>query len=271
MLGVVLMMAMVGVWGIPAMVQTHGEFAAVGLGKHVVMRSVSPLEGHGSKTWWSYALTFPFFLVTVWPSFFPWSLWLPAAAVALWRRRKKWSLEETYLLTGIVLVFGIFTLSRTKLPHYSLPAFPFLALLLAAWWGEGREKTFRWVAGGTAAGGLGLALVVFPLASRVFVSERLYEEAAPWLTPQMQLGTVDYQEPSLVWLFRKKINGFDTSMNWKVVDDWMEQPGPRVCVLPVDQVEKAFRKLDPAWRVVTARGVKIANGHRAELAAVIKN
>jgi len=269
-LGVVVMLAVAGVWGIPAMMQTHGEFAVVGLGKHVVLRSVSPLEGHGAKTWQSYLMTFPLYGVTIWPSFFPWSLWLPAAALELWRRRKQWRLEETYLVTGIVLVFGIFTLSRTKLPHYTLPAFPYLALLLAAWWGKDRERAFQWAAGGMAALGLVLPLVIFPLASPYFVSQRLYEEAAPWLTPGMELGTIGYHEPSLVWLFRKKIDGFETSMNWKLADEWMREPGPKVCVMPVDQLPRVFRTLDPGWRVVTARGLKVANARRAELAAVIK-
>ena len=264
------MLGLVGVWGIPAMVQTHGQFAVVGLGKHVVLRSVSSMEGHGAKSGWSYAATFPFYLVLIWPSFFPWSLWLVPALAALWRRRKEWLLGETYLVTGIVLVFGIFTLSRTKLPHYSLPAFPYLALLLAAWWGKERERTLRWMAGGTAAAALLLGLVVLPMASRMFVSQQLYEAAAPWLTPEMELGTIGYHEPSLVWLFRKKIDGFETSMNWKVANRWMHLPGPRVCVMPVDQIPNAFRKLDPGWRVVTAQGLKIANARRAELAAVIK-
>jgi len=84
------------------------------------------------------------------------------------------------------------------------------------------------------------------------------------------LGTIDYHEPSLVWLFRKKIGGYGTSMNWKDADEWMRQPGPRVCVMPVDQLPKAFRKMDPAWRVVEAAGFDVANAHRTNLAAVIK-
>jgi len=269
-LGVALMLAAVGVWGIPAMLQTHGEYAAVGLGKHVVMRSLGPIEGHGAKTWWSYAATFPFYLVTVWPSFFPWSLWLPAAIAALWKRKEKLWLEETYLMTGIVLVFGIFTLSWTKLPHYTLPAFPFMTLLIAEWWGEQRERTFNRAAGAMAAFGLALALVAFPLARPLFVSQRIYDEAAPWLTPKMELGTVGYHEPSLVWLFRKKIGGFESSMNWKDVETWMHKPGPRVCVMTEDQFEKAFSKPDPAWRLVKARGLDVADARREELTAIIK-
>lgn len=269
-LGVALMLALVGIWGIPALVRTHGEYAAVGLGKHVVMRTVSPLEGHGAKSWWTYAVTFPFFFVTVWPSFFPWSIWLPAATAALWIRRKQWQPREVYLVTGIVLVFGIFTLSWTKLPHYTLPAFPFMALLLGAWWGNGRERLFRRVTAGMAAGGLLAVLAGSPLARPMFVSQRLYDEAAPWLSRDMELGTVEYHEPSLVWLFRKKIGGFETSMNWSEADHWMHRPGPRVCVIPVDELGQAFPKPDPGWRVVSATGFDVSNAQRTELAAVIK-
>jgi 4-amino-4-deoxy-L-arabinose transferase-like glycosyltransferase len=269
-LGVLLMLGLLGLWGIPALVMTHGEYAAVGLGKHVVMRSVAPLEGHGSKTWWSYAATFPFYFLTIWPSFFPWSIWLPPAFVAIWRRRKSWSLAESYLVTGIVLIFGIFTLSRTKLPHYTLPAFPFMALLMAAWWGAEREKLFNRTGIAMASGALALTLIAFPLARPLFVSQQLFNAAASSLTPGMDLATIEYHEPSLVWLFRSRIRGFDTSMNWKDVDDWMRKPGPRVCVIPSDEVQTTFRKLDPAWRIVAASGYDVANAHRLELSAIIK-
>ena len=44
---------------------------------------------------------------------------------------------DTYLLSGIAIIFVIFTLVSTKLPHYTLPAFPLLALLLARHWSQG--------------------------------------------------------------------------------------------------------------------------------------
>ncbi len=268
--GVLLMLALVGIWGIPALVLTHGQFAAVGLGKHVVLRSIEPMEGHGATTWWSYPAMLPYYFVTVWLSFFPWSIWLPPAALWLWRRRKDWRLEETYLVTGIVLVFGIFTLSWTKLPHYTLPAFPFMALLLAAWWDPAREKTFRWAAAAMAVFCLAVGLAIFPLLRPLFLSQSIYEQAAPWLEPGMELATVDYHEPSLVWLFRGKIHGFQTSIDWKGAEDWMARPGPRVCILPQDQLSRAFRKLDPSWQVVEARGWSVANARRVDLVAVIK-
>ncbi len=86
----------------------------------------------------------------------------------------------------------------------------------------------------------------------------------------MELAAVDYQEPSLVWLFRKKIRGFDTGVNGEDARDWMNQTVPRVCVMPASEVKGAFGAMNPAWRVVTAGGFDVANARKVELAAVIK-
>ncbi len=167
-LGAALMLALVGIWGVPAMVRTHGEYAAVGLGKHVVMRSVAPLEGHGARTWWSYLATFPFYLLTVWPKLLPVVALAAGGHDGALEAPEQWRLDETCLVTGIVLVFGIFSLSWTKLPHYTLPAFPFMALLLAAWWDSGRDCQYRWAAAGTAVAAMVAALVACPLARPLF-------------------------------------------------------------------------------------------------------
>ncbi len=73
--------------------------------------------------------------------FFPWALALPWA---LWRAlRRPWETAEArlWLLLGLwtVGVIGFFTFSPFKLPHYGLPAFPAMALLVAKLWDEGIE------------------------------------------------------------------------------------------------------------------------------------
>jgi len=69
--GVVLMLIVVGIWGVPAMIRTNGEFAAVGLGKHVVSRSFVAMEGHGAMGIAGYLATLPFYFVTIWITLFP--------------------------------------------------------------------------------------------------------------------------------------------------------------------------------------------------------
>ena len=70
----------------------------------------------------------PFYFVTIFLTFFPWGFSLPWLTRKLWRKRDP---LDRYLLGGTAVVFIVFTLVKTKLPHYTLPAFPLLALLLA--------------------------------------------------------------------------------------------------------------------------------------------
>src|SRR5260370_28729742 len=126
--GILLMLVIVALWGVPALIQTHGEFFRIGIGRHVVGRSVGALEGHGSNSLGFYLVLLPFYFVTVFASFFPWSIKLPALAKQIWRDRDR---IDNYLIVAAAIIFVIFSLIKTKLPHYTLPAFPLLSLLLA--------------------------------------------------------------------------------------------------------------------------------------------
>src|SRR5438094_92087 len=137
-----LTLIVVALWGIPALLQTHGEFFSVGIGRHVIGRSLATMEGHGAGSLGAYLLLLPFYFVTVFLSFFPWSIKLPWLVQKLLRRNKTGVTDpgysrnsiDTYLATGIAIVFIIFTFVSTKLPHYTLPAFPLLTLLFAWHW-----------------------------------------------------------------------------------------------------------------------------------------
>ena len=140
--GISLTLVVIALWGIPALMQTHGEFFSIGIGRHVIGRSLTTMEGHGASSVGMYVLLLPFYFVTVFISFFPWSIKLPWLIRKLWRNREAGvdapdyggTTLDTYLLSGIAVIFVIFTLVSTKLPHYTLPAFPLLSLLLARHW-----------------------------------------------------------------------------------------------------------------------------------------
>ncbi len=55
--GILLTLVVVALWGIPALIQTHGEFFTVGIGRHVVGRSFMTLEGHGASSFGMYVLS----------------------------------------------------------------------------------------------------------------------------------------------------------------------------------------------------------------------
>jgi 4-amino-4-deoxy-L-arabinose transferase-like glycosyltransferase len=63
----------------------------------------------------------------------PWTIFLPGACLRLGRQgwRERCQRPALVLLLGwTVLVVGLFSVSRTQLPHYILPAFPPMALVL---------------------------------------------------------------------------------------------------------------------------------------------
>ena len=140
--GSLLMLALVALWGVPALLRTHGEFLEVGLGRHVVGRSFGTMQGHGGSSILAALLFLPFYFLTVFVTFAPWSVKIPWLTRRLWRNRDTFDL---YLIVGVAVIVVIFTVVKTKLPHYILPAFPLLALLLARHWLESgvAERTLR--------------------------------------------------------------------------------------------------------------------------------
>ena len=122
--GIALTLAIISLWAVPAYVQTHGEFLRIGIGRHVIAGAFGAMEGHGGSSLLIYLLLIPFYFVTIFASFFPWSIKLPWLINQARRSRDR---IDSYLLGGSALVFLVFTLVSTKLPHYTLTAFPLLA------------------------------------------------------------------------------------------------------------------------------------------------
>jgi 4-amino-4-deoxy-L-arabinose transferase-like glycosyltransferase len=114
-------------WAIPANLATDGEFARMGLGKHVAERVASPMEGHGG----AWLLSLPYYIPVLVLGFFPWSACLPAAWS--WLRSEAHGEQRAKLIGWSVPTLLFMTIVATKLPHYVLPAWPGLCLLIAGW------------------------------------------------------------------------------------------------------------------------------------------
>ena len=291
--GILLMLVAVALWGIPALIQTRGEFFTVGIGRHVVGRSFTTLEGHGASSLGMYVLLLPFYFVTVFVSFFPWSIKLPWLVQRLWRTKKGEVIHlcqgccgqgdaahggfvsDTYLLSGIAVVFAIFTLVSTKLPHYTLPAFPLLALLLARHWHQGaadetRRSLFSRMAITTACVWIAIALAVPPLVARFFPAYQLFQASHASLQPNMQFAAVEFQEPSLVWYFRSRVQGFLTPLKKRAAGEFMNATGPRFVVLPTSVAGEFFANPPESWRFFTVGGFNIPKGKHVDLTLVLK-
>jgi 4-amino-4-deoxy-L-arabinose transferase-like glycosyltransferase len=269
--GILLMLALVALWGVPAIMRTHGEFLAVGIGKHVVGRSFGTMEGHGGNSILIALATLPFYFVAVFLSFAPWSVKLPSLVRRLWRTCDPLDL---YLVVGTLLVFLIFSIVRTKLPHYTLPAFPLLALLLARHWiaaGATTAKLRRWSLG-AAAVWLAVALIGFPLMAPYFPATALFEKAKTYLQPTMNFAALEFEEPSLVWVFRSRIHGFAIEgLPPDQVRKFLATDGPHFVVLPTHLADRLYPTLPSGYRKFSTRGFNVAKGEWVNLTLILKN
>src|SRR5207244_9114869 len=141
--------------------------------------------------------------------------------------------------------------------HYTLPAFPLLALLLArALSAENSTRFIKKCAISAAALYLGLALLVAPFTRKFFPSWQLFQESRNNLRPEMQFGAVGYNEPSLVWYFRSRVRGWlqTSGLHAEKVQSYMEQTGARFLILPTELANKIYPTLPADWKRFTVRG-----------------
>ena len=267
--GMLFTLAMVSLWGIPALVRTNGEFFWVGIGRHVVERSFGAMEGHGGQTWSSYFLSLPFYFGTVFISFFPWSIKLPALTKRLWRERDG---TDNYLILGTAIVFILMTIVKTKLPHYTLIAFPLLALLLARhlFALPGSPRFAVRAAVGAVVVSLGMALCGFPMVARTVPTVQLFQKSEKDLLPEMHFASVDYAEPSLVWYFRSRIHGFYWAVKPEDVEKFMAFSGPKFVIMPTNVARSVYPEIPSGWKSYTARGYNFTKGNRADLTMILK-
>jgi len=121
-------------WGFDTRPQLKGAFLQESLGKDMLSKVAGAKEAHGAPPGTYLAASLFFF----WP-FVPLAI---AAVPALWHRRKEPAI--LFLLAWLVPFWLVFEAVPTKLPHYVLPAYPALALLVAVVAVEGGRARGAW-------------------------------------------------------------------------------------------------------------------------------
>lgn len=119
--GLVIVLLIVGLWGIPALILTEGLFWQIGMGKHVVDRAVESFNDR-----W----VIPgYYLGTTLLSLFP---WMALMGKRLRNVRASWDQPTAFLVSWIVSPYLVFLFYSTQLPHYVMPAFPALLIWMMA-------------------------------------------------------------------------------------------------------------------------------------------
>jgi 4-amino-4-deoxy-L-arabinose transferase-like glycosyltransferase len=267
----------VSAWAIPAYIQTHGDYWRVGLGHDVGDRMVSGFEGHGAGSFGWYLLFLPLYFVLFWISALPWSPLLVTRRRQLFPRPLS-SIDDAYLLMNAGLFFVVFTFMVTKLPHYTLPAFPFLALLLGKAWsdaGLAPDRPVRLM----MKFGIWFALIalvvipglMMPLANPSPVG-MLVRDAGSSLTPDTPFALVDYDEPNVIWEMRRVARGYGQVIPAPAVLAFLREPGPRAVILTQGLWRDGVKPptLDPGWHVYSEPGFNAARLKLITLVLVVK-
>ncbi len=122
--GIPLFLAITLPWAIAAWRATSGEFFAIALGRHVLERGQSALEGHSG---------FPgFYLATAVILCFPWLAVALKAGSDAWHLRRE-DPDRLFLLAWALGPLITLEMVQTQLVHYWLPSYPALILLAVGW------------------------------------------------------------------------------------------------------------------------------------------
>jgi len=258
--GLILTLLLAGLWFIPVLVLTRGEFYQKFFVAQVFTKLVNAQQGHGATSALTYVVSLPFYFILLFVIFLPWAFYIPAACR---RMKAQWTQGDCYLASGILLTFCLFSLLKTKLPHYTLPAFPLIACAVAP---SIPDRHFFRIGAGMIVATLAAAFLLAPRAAPYYAPLQL--ATSSWLRRDMRMAVVDYKEPGFVWYMRGRISSWVISLKQSQVVDFMNEPGPRLCVMPEEEAVQI--PSDPAWKQVTVQGVDVVHGRWIKLSMFMK-
>jgi 4-amino-4-deoxy-L-arabinose transferase-like glycosyltransferase len=121
MVGVLWILVLVLPWFIAIMGRAGESFLQDSVGQDLFAKIFKGQETHGAPP--------GYYLVLFWLTFWPAAPLAAVAAPAVWRHRRE--ATTRFLLAWVVPCWIVFELVVTKLPHYVLPLYPALAILIA--------------------------------------------------------------------------------------------------------------------------------------------
>jgi 4-amino-4-deoxy-L-arabinose transferase-like glycosyltransferase len=138
--GAIWMIVLVLPWFLAIVARSGGSFFADSIGHDLLGKLASGQEAHGAPPGYYFVL----FWITFWPA-----ATLAAMAVpSVWAARREKGAR--FLLAWIVPSWIVFELVITKLPHYVLPLYPAIAILIAGVVDTGILSRRRWLMHGAS-------------------------------------------------------------------------------------------------------------------------
>jgi 4-amino-4-deoxy-L-arabinose transferase-like glycosyltransferase len=138
--GIAWMLLLVLPWFVAIVLKSGDQFFAESLGHDLFAKLGGGQESHGAPP--------GTYFVLFWVMFFPGSVLAALAAPAAWRERKEPGAR--FLLAWIVPAWVVLEIVVTKLPHYVLPVYPAIAILIAGAIDNDALSRRRWLRTGPA-------------------------------------------------------------------------------------------------------------------------
>ena len=138
--GLVWLLVLVLPWFAAIIAKSGDSFFVQSVGEDMLAKVFGGQEAHGAPP----GLYFVLFWVTFWPG----SILAGLAAPGIWQARREDGTR--FLLAWLIPSWIVFEMVITKLPHYVLPLYPAIAILIAGVLEGGGLSTNRWLLRGTA-------------------------------------------------------------------------------------------------------------------------
>jgi len=160
--GFLWMLLLVAPWFIAIVAKSGDSFFMKSVGDDMLAKVTSGQEAHGAPP--------GYYLLLFWITFWPGSVLAGLAAPTIWKARAEPGAR--FLLAWVIPSWIVFEVVMTKLPHYVLPLYPAIAILIAGIVEKNGLWRNRWIEHGTVGwflfpGAIAVAVpVVFLMMSR---------------------------------------------------------------------------------------------------------
>jgi 4-amino-4-deoxy-L-arabinose transferase-like glycosyltransferase len=130
---------LVSPWFVAIVAKSGDRFFVEALGHDMLGKVASGQEAHGAPP--------GFYFLLFWVTFWPGSVLAGLATPTVWKARREPSTR--FLLAWLIPSWLVFEAVMTKLPHYVLPLYPAIAILIAGVLESGGLSKSRWMVRGT--------------------------------------------------------------------------------------------------------------------------
>jgi 4-amino-4-deoxy-L-arabinose transferase-like glycosyltransferase len=177
--GIVWLALLVAPWFVTILSRSGDAFVAESVGQDLLPKIFGGQESHG----------FPpgFYFLLFWVTFWPAATLAGMAAPAVWASRREKGAR--FLLAWLVPSWIVFELVMTKLPHYVLPLYPAIAILIAGILDSHRLARKNWMMWGAAWWFvLPVVMVIGMIVGLVMFGRQLGALAWPFAAAALVLG-----------------------------------------------------------------------------------